>query len=163
MASGVMINIRHGGYTPVQTRTRINMPEDQKSAWEWTIRYSVVAKGMYMFYFQRMGGIYSNSDSTATATQLKFDIYNLSYADLKDNVYHNQFPNYYIGTFVLHTDLNPDINAKSGPLYPLLPDSLANYTNRLIDYVGEDPPEQNKARIEKKIKEIVHTVSPEDG
>ena len=77
MEYGVIINIRHGGYTPVQTRTRLNMPDEAKKEFEYILQYIAFVKAMWLLNnSQRLRlrdnyhWLYPNIDSRADPEQL---------------------------------------------------------------------------------------------
>lgn len=69
--NGVVIDIKHGGYTPVQTRTRINMPPAIKKEFETAIIYA-----MYIYILNGRGlwGDIPNYYSKESVSQLRFGV-----------------------------------------------------------------------------------------
>lgn len=80
---GIVINVKHGGYTPVQTRTRINMAPEVLEEFEKVIRYSIFI-GLVVIDTTNSVHIIPNSYSTASASQLKFHDLNMPNSFTRD-------------------------------------------------------------------------------
>jgi hypothetical protein len=86
MEYGVIINIRHGGYTPVQTRTRLNMPDEAKKQFQLILEYAIFVKAMWLLNNipDKYNYIYQNVNSKGDADQLKVQIAKIdNYEDYK--------------------------------------------------------------------------------
>jgi hypothetical protein len=140
MQNNIIINIRQGGYTPVQTRTRINMPKEVKEQFKKVLVYAAFVKAMsviidenkYLYW-------YWDYSSHASASQLKR--YSRIYTDNLDN---NTASN-------ILTAVNFDLFEVNK--YTEI--NLIHYTNKLIAFVGNEGP--TSAKMEKKIDEYIES------
>lgn len=79
MRKNMIVNITHGGYTPVQTRTRINIPEPAKADFEKTGLYVAFVSALRAVVDDKViaARVFDHFNSTADADQLKFQVYNI--------------------------------------------------------------------------------------
>ena len=135
----ILINIRHGGYTPVQTRTKIIMPPEQKNEFETALGYTIFVKSLHLFNKERKHyyWIYPNIDSTATAAQIKFNTihYTIEYGRLfqpytitTEDKKSNNISYYFLRAHITlyRTSQRDDIP----------PTTISNITNLAIDKLG---------------------------
>lgn len=101
VASHIIINIRHGGFTPIQSRTRINMPPESLVKFERLLAYTQFlhsAAALVLTTAQRMKWVYPNIDSRATADQMHFTEYILEPRDGISEYHYFMFTDVRLGT-----------------------------------------------------------------
>lgn len=74
----IVVNIVHGGYTPVQTRTRISMPSEVEKDFGLVGMYSVFALAMLRHSEKTLQLNIDHTRSNANAEQLRFTEYNIT-------------------------------------------------------------------------------------
>jgi hypothetical protein len=121
--NGILINIRHGGYTPVQSRTRLNIPDEAKKQFEILLNYIIFVKSMYLVLkdFNRWAWIYPSFKSKAYASQL-------NQTQLSVKTLLKEIHNYFMYT---NFDLlqNLEYNEKNTIVY---------HTNQIIKFVKDE-------------------------
>ena len=75
LETNVFINIRHGGYTPIQTRTKIRLSPKSEVEFSRTIFEAVYIASLSYLANKPDSDILPHMKSTAAATQLKFSLY----------------------------------------------------------------------------------------
>jgi hypothetical protein len=146
MQSNVIINIRQGGYTPVQTRTRINMPKEVKEQFEKVLVYAAFVKTMSIVINNPLKQYwYPNYESHTAASQLK--------------TYNRIYPSYSISR-ASNTlmEVNFDLFEVNKYSYG---NNLNFYTNQLIDFVGNEDPTKIAGKIEQHVKSFNLSRYPE--
>ncbi len=138
MLNNIIINIRQGGYTPVQTRTRINMPKNVKEQFEKVLVYAAFAKSLLKVSLDDdvRKWVYPNYDSKGNASSLtKYSSeYNIGMNPYLSLIF--QFVNFDLFEVGRYTR-----------------DNITQYTNQLIKELGDDDPREAKIkkRLEKKV------------
>ena len=122
----LIVNVMHGGYTPIQTRTRLNMPPDVKAQFETVVLYACFIYFLDSFYNRRTDERIRNQNSKGDANQLRFsgvmDIANLKHADA--------------GSIVLGVPIDGQ-------------DTMAELINKCISVMGTDTYQVAKPKITK--------------
>ena len=150
--SSIIVNIRHGGYTPVQTRTRLNIPDKIKDQFEKLLTYIVFVKNMSLMYDDSEKGLkpgykkwmYPNLDSTAMANQMSRQLWT---ARINETSVH--FFNY----------VNFDLLEK----WVSVDNTLTYFTNKLIVILGDENPRDDHVmvRIKKEVSKFNLSPYPE--
>jgi hypothetical protein len=146
--NAIVVNIRHGGYTPVQTRTRLNLPDDVAAQFKLLLAYIVFVKNLQLSYEDIIGNrdwIYPNLKSTAMANQL------IRYEHIA--VRNEPVANFlnYINFDLLETKVFSEKN------------TLTYYTNSLIKSLGDENPidDHMMARLKKEVSKFNLSQYPE--
>lgn len=134
----IIVNIRHGGYTPVQTRTRLNLPEEISKQFGLLLTYIVFVKNLELSVndvFKQRDWAYPNLSSDAMANQL------VKYEHIA--MIHEPSVNFlnYINFDLLETN---SFSSKN---------TLTYHTNMLIKALGDENP-RDKHVMERLKKEI---------
>jgi hypothetical protein len=150
--SSIIVNIRHGGYTPVQTRTRLNLPDTIEDQFKKLLSYIVFVKDMSLMYDDSEKGLkpghkkwmYPNLDSTAMANQMSRQLWVALINDASVN-----FLNY-INFDLLEKGFSAD-------------NTLTYYTNKLIVILGDENPRDDHVmvRIKKEVSKFNLSPYPE--
>lgn len=146
--NAIVVNIRHGGYTPVQTRTRLNLPDDVAAQFKLLLAYIVFVKNLQLSYEDNKGHrdwMYPNLKSTAMADQL------ISYEHIA--VRNEPVANFlnYINFDLLETKVFSGKN------------TLTYYTNSLIKSLGDENPRDDHvmSRLKKEVSKFNLSQYPE--
>jgi hypothetical protein len=130
--SGVIINIRYGGYTPVQSRTRINLPDDILNQFN-NMKYFIVFVRLLKLFNNDPDTwkyIYPNYGSKSEANQLKlktgYILRGNSWED-RDNILVYLM---HMNTTIWKKDQLTDSEFSTN-------NTLSKYTNDIIDYLGD--------------------------
>jgi hypothetical protein len=134
--TGIILNIRHGGFTPVQTRTRLNMEESAAKDFELLLSYIVTVKLLKSLKsdLPKYSWMYSNFTSKAPIDSLgKMFERSIGTTDtLKISQYFS-----YLNFDLLETKKYSSVN------------TLTYYTNKLSDHF------KGKAKIDKSDTERI--------
>src|SRR5579862_1991559 len=150
VGNNILINIRHGGYTPVQSRTRINMPEEAKNQFQIMLDYIVFVKSLVLINEDTKGRwewMYQNFSSRTPANQLKRTEQKFTGGDKKDyNI--SAFFNY-INFDLLSTLVYSFVN------------NIVDYTNKAIDIIGDKQFKDMVKLFDKKLSKFNFSQFPE--
>ena len=124
--NSIIVNIRHGGYTPVQTRTRLNLSDEAKIEFDILLNYIIFVKNLQLSYDDDKKGwrnwMYPNLESTAGASQLNKQLYVATKSNANSSA------------FLLFT--NFDLLEKGSNSLK----TLTYFTNELIKSLGDENP-----------------------
>jgi hypothetical protein len=147
--NGIMVNIRSGGYTPIQSRTRINMPKEVKKQFEIVLNYIVFVKLMYDLVkniagpINNLQWIYQNLYSRGSAGQLKRQewsvINGVDYKKDNGGLFFN-YLNFNLLEDLIYSDRN----------------TLVNLTNKAIDIISDRSLDES-AEIRKNFNKELNT------
>lgn len=150
MGNNILINIRHGGYTPVQSRTRINMPEEAKKQFEIMLDYTIFVKAISLISSDTKGHwtwMYPNLTSNTSANQLKRQEHNIIWQNYKkENI--ALFFNY----------VNFDLLAT---LTYTKENNMVFFTNKAIDIIGENQLKDMEKTYDRDISKFNFSEYPE--
>lgn len=140
VSHGIIINIRHGGYTPVQTRTRVNMPPEEKKKFEQILDFVVFVTLLQNIKndLNRWNWIYDNINSRGSATQL-----------MKIVRSRIEYPASNAYGYFMRTNFDrweKDLSSEK---------TMAWYTNKLIEEVKSDDP--TDPPVEKRIRNKINS------
>ena len=123
----ILVNVVHGGYTPVQTRTRINLPSGTQKHFDILLDYIVFVRAMETVVndTNRYAWMYPNILSRGDANQLKPQKWSIN--DININKYECPPSAFLIFT---NFDLIKTLNYSNQ-------NTLTDYTNKLIDIMGD--------------------------
>jgi hypothetical protein len=82
LQKNIIVNITHGGYTPVQTRTRINISKDAQADFTKTAHYALFVAVLRDAYEKEASHLLDHYESTASADQLYFQHYTIHHSNL---------------------------------------------------------------------------------
>lgn len=147
----IIINIRHGGYTPVQTRTKINMPPLQWRKFNDILEFSILGRILHNSFDRNsdfiLNFIYPEYTSEADAQQLKST--NKSFEQITD-IYNIRKKYFY------YLDLNIWRRSEMS-LQEIGRSSVNNtvqaFTNLLINELGSDFPKNPIVKL--RIKNFI--------
>jgi hypothetical protein len=151
---GLIINIRHGGYTPVQTRTKISMPPEQWRKFQDILDFSIFA--LIVCSFNRsphtIGSYYTQYNSKANVGQLENQNRPLKEDFRRAILWKTEIFN--------HMDLNMWKRSEMTVIEiekSSINNTMLAYTNLLIKELGtEDNP--NNPQVKQKLEDFVENL-----
>lgn len=154
LSYGLVINIRHGGYTPVQTRTKISMPPEQWRKFQNIIDFSIFALIVYKVSHNKyaINTYYKQYSSGANVSQLESEnkqlrLYFKNYILWRPEIFN-------------HMDFNMWKRSEMSVMEiekSSLNNTILAYTNLLIKELGtEDNP--NNPRVKQKLEDFVENL-----
>lgn len=124
----LVVNIVHGGYTPVQTRTRITLPPEVEKDFVKVAVYCCFAMALMGMSNGTIHVVIDHEDSNASAEQLKFSNY-----DIMQSHTYTDFP-----SFIKYTSINGQ-------------PTVAQLINSCIDIMKDKKYEQVQKKIDDEL------------
>lgn len=176
-----VVNITHGGYTPVQTRTRINIPPEVEADFKKVAIYTTFVTMVREVYKGHRSYALDHMDSNSDANQLVFAIYNIDFfyntaeegSFLKYTSFFGQPTIVKIINDCINVmgselykdkkeDVDPIINAYSSP-YPVINNMVKAIIIRWLSNknTSHKPPPSEKGKVQQKIKGKIVWVDPD--